>query len=214
MKKSEEKNPQENPKDQPSQSDDNFIDIPLDFFQADTPKYGQIVILEEEIKQKTAMDFIFRCLDVVAQLEDGKPLVIGINSPGGCYRSSMMIVDFIKSLKCETVAYNMSMACSGAALVLLSCNKRYAFPNSRTMLHEVHVLETGGDVQALTEHTKEMSRMNADMIKFISKNSKLKTSLLKEKFKKEKDWYMSANEAKKHGVVSAVSADFIKYVKY
>jgi len=196
-----------------TQEQPNPIELPPELLQEienyaveEMAPVAPVVLLNGEITKDSATRFIFDCLDVVVQNPD-KPLVVGINSGGGCYHSSMMIVDFIKSLPVQTVSYNMSIAMSGACLVFMACDKRYAFKHSKFMLHNVYTTGATGTTSEIATELKNMQSINSEMAKFIVKNCKVNKRALNKKFKELKDWTFDAPEAVTIGVATKVNSN-------
>jgi ATP-dependent Clp protease protease subunit len=172
------------------------------------PGYNGMVILTGEITEEMGIGFMSNCMDVLLENPEG-PLLVGVNSPGGCYRTSMMLVDFLRALPVEVIIYNMGMAFSGGCLVFLAGDKRYAFPHSKFMLHNVLITKATGNRNELKEQGEDLRKHDEEMYKFIIKSTKLK----KKEFKKKLDsgdWYFSGAEAVKKGVAHKVNADIMK----
>ena len=146
---------------------------------------------------------------VVAQLlflqmeEQEKDIHLYINSPGGSITSGLAIYDTIQFLKPDVCTYCIGQAASMGA-VLLSAGakgKRYALPNSRVMIHQpwggVQGVAADINIQAKEiQHLKE--RLNGILAKHTSQDVK--------KIEKDtdRDYFMSAEEAKNYGIVDEV----------
>lgn len=141
--------------------------------------------------------------------DDGtkEPITLYIASPGGECDAGWALIDFIEKLKKRGIPIITICAgsCSSMAAVILSAGTkghRYAFPSSRIMIHQAGIELTGGKLDDIANTTKELQYWTDISAKYLSKVTK---KSLKE-VQKELcyDNYMSANEAKKFGLVDKV----------
>jgi len=146
---------------------------------------------------------------VVAQLlflEADNPdadITIYINSPGGLVSSCLAIYDAINYIKPDVSTVCIGQAASAAAFILTAGTKgkRYALINSRIMLHQVSA-GTEGQIEDIKIHVKEFERSNEVMLKEISKITG--HSMKKIKNDLDRDYFMSAKEAKSYGIIDEV----------
>lgn len=138
------------------------------------------------------------------QMEDPKKDIhIYINSPGGVVTGGMAIYDTINFLQCDVVTYCIGQAAS-MATVLLSAGtkgKRFALPNSRVMIHQPSG-GAGGQTANIAIAAKEILRWRQTLNSVIAKHTG-KTPAQVEK-DSDRDYYMSAEEAKAYGLVDHV----------
>ncbi len=138
------------------------------------------------------------------QMEDPKKDIhLYINSPGGVVTGGMAIYDTINFLQCDVVTYCIGMAAS-MATVLLSAGtkgKRFALPNSRVMIHQPSG-GAGGQAADIAIAAKEILRWRRTLNEVIAKHTG-KTVQQVEK-DSDRDYYMSAQEAKDYGIVDHV----------
>lgn len=148
---------------------------------------------------------------VIAQLlflqmeEVGKDISVYINTPGGSVTSGLAIYDTMQFVKCDVAAYCVGQATSMGALLLASGTKgkRYALPNSRIMIHQ-----PWGGVQGaasdISIQAKEILRLRDALENVLAKH----TGQPIEKIKKDsdRDYFMSAEEAKSYGLIDEVIA--------
>src|SRR6201995_2245988 len=138
------------------------------------------------------------------QMEDGKKDInIYINSPGGSVTAGLAIYDTMQFLTCDVNTYCIGMAASMAAVLLCTGTKgkRFALPNSDIMIHQVHGGAQGqaSDVERQVDY---MFKLKKRLIKIISQH----TGKPEEKVRldSDRDYYMSAAEAKAYGLVDEV----------
>lgn len=146
---------------------------------------------------------------VVAQLlhlesEDAeKDIKLYINSPGGSVTAGLAMYDTMNYVKPDVSTICIGMAASMGAFLLSSGakGKRYALPNAEVMMHQVLGGAQGqaSDIEITARHILKLKdRLN----KIIAKNSG--QSLSKVEKDTDRDYWMSAKEAKEYGVIDKV----------
>ncbi len=138
------------------------------------------------------------------QMEDPKKDIhIYINSPGGSVTAGMAIYDTINFLHCDVVTYCVGMAASMGTVLLAAGTegKRYALPNSRVMIHQPTGGATG-QTSDISIAAKEILRWRQTLNEILAKHTKKDV----EKINKDsdRDYYMTAAEAKDYGIVDRV----------
>ncbi len=138
------------------------------------------------------------------QSEDAdKDISLYINSPGGSVTAGMAIYDTIQFLKCEVATYCVGQAASMGAVLLTAGakHKRFSLPNARIMIHQpwggVQGQASDISIQA-KEILKTRDRLNEILafhtgrpLEVIARDS-------------DRDFFMSAEEAREYGLVDAV----------
>lgn len=162
----------------------------------------RIIFLGTEIDDTTANTIIAQLLFLDASDPD-KDIYIYINSPGGSVSSTIAIYDTIQYIKSNVSTICVGMAASGAALILCSGTKgkRFALPNSRIMVHQP-LGGAQGQVTDIEIQTKELKRIKDNINKIFT----LHTRQPLEKIEKDtdRDFYMTAQEAKEYGIIDEV----------
>lgn len=146
---------------------------------------------------------------VVAQLlfleadNSSEDIIIYINSPGGYVSASTAIFDTMNYIKPDISTICIGHAASAAAFILASGTKgkRYALKNSRIMLHQVSG-GTDGHIEDMKIAVKEAEFLNEQMIGELSRITKKPLKRVKQDL--GRDYYMSAEEAKKYGIIDGV----------
>ncbi len=138
------------------------------------------------------------------QMEDvNKEISIYINSPGGSVTAGLAIYDTIQFVKPDVATYCVGQATSMGALLLCAGakGKRFALPNSRIMIHQ-----PWGGIQGAAEdisrHAKEILKLRERINGIFSLHTK--QSLEKIQKDCDRDFFMSAEEAKEYGLVDEV----------
>ena len=162
----------------------------------------RIIFIGSEVSDNLANIVCAQLLFLEADDPD-KDIYMYINSPGGSITAGMAILDtmeYVKSAVCTTC---LGLAASMAAVLLASGEKgkRASLPNSRIMIHQPF----GGGKGHATDieiMAKEIIRSRDKLVDIIAeKCSRTRTQVLKDI---DRDNYMSADEAKKYGIIDAV----------
>ena len=140
------------------------------------------------------------------QMEDAnKDINMYINSPGGSVTSGLAIYDTMQFVKCDVATYCVGQAASLGALLLCAGTKgkRSTLPNSRIMIHQ-----PWGGVQGAAE---DISRQAKEILKLRDKINDIiahHTGQPLDKIQRDtdRDYFMSATEAKEYGLIDEVIA--------
>src|SRR5713226_5969968 len=138
------------------------------------------------------------------QMEDGKKdISVYINSPGGVVTAGLAIYDTMQFLTCDVTTYCLGMAASMGAVLLGAGTKgkRFALPNSDIMIHQVSGGAQGqaSDVERTVEY---MFKLKKRLIRILSQHTGKPEEQVK--LDSDRDYYMSAAEAKAYGLVDEV----------
>lgn len=138
------------------------------------------------------------------QMEDvHKEISVYIHSPGGSVTAGLAIYDTMQFVKPDVATYCVGQAASMGALLLAAGTKgkRFTLPNSRVMIHQ-----PWGGVQGAAEdisrHAKEILNLRERLNKILA----FHTGQALEKIEKDtdRDYFMSAEEAKNYGLIDEV----------
>ena len=147
------------------------------------------------------------------QMEDQeKDVSIYINTPGGSVTSGLAIYDTMQFIKPDVNTYCVGQASSMGALLLAAgtAGKRFALPHSRIMIHQ----PWGGVEGAASDisiQAQEILRLRARLEEILAKHTK--QPLEKIKKDSDRDYFMSAEEAKVYGIVDEVVENITKKKK-
>ena len=138
------------------------------------------------------------------QMEDAKKdMHIYINSPGGSVTAGLAIYDTMQFVTCDVNTYCMGMAASMGAVLLCAGTKgkRYALPNSDILIHQVSGGAQGqaSDVERQVEFMFKLKRRLESII--AHHTGKPVEQVHNDA---DRDYYMSAAEAKDYGLVDEV----------
>ena len=140
-------------------------------------------------------------------IEQREPIKLLIDSPGGLLVESMSLANVIKMSKTPVWTFNIAVAYSGAALLLMSGHKRYALPNSTAMIHTGDC-ELGGTYEQVEAQSKKYQKIVADMGTFILENTSIDQKLYRKN--KAKDWYMDCKEQLDYGLVDEIVSNLFE----
>lgn len=138
--------------------------------------------------------------------EPDKDIALYINSPGGVMTSLMAIYDTMHFIKPDVATYCMGQAASAAAVLVAAgaAGKRFALPHSRIMLHQPHIGGLEGQATDIEIHAKEIMRVKEEMNEILARHTN--QDLEKIRLDTDRDFWMTAEEAKEYGVVDTVLA--------
>jgi len=147
---------------------------------------------------------------VVAQLihleaeDPDKGISLYINSPGGSVSAGLAIYDTMQYIKPEVATICVGLAASMGAVLLAGGaeGKRSALPHSRVMIHQPWVGGLQGQTTDIEIHAKEMVKTRDTLYNILAKHTgKSLNEIAKDS---DRDYYLSAEEAKKYKLIDNV----------
>ncbi len=136
--------------------------------------------------------------------DHSKDINLYINSPGGMVTAGLAVYDTMQFIKSPITTICMGMAMSFGAVILAAGakGKRFALPQSRIMIHQPLVGGISGQATDIVLEAKEMAKTREILEQIMSKH----TGQPLEKLSKdmERNYYMSAEEAKAYGIIDEV----------
>jgi ATP-dependent Clp protease protease subunit len=146
---------------------------------------------------------------IVAQLlfldseDPGKDIFLYINSPGGSVTDALAIYDTMNYIRSDVQTISIGMAASAAAFLLSAGakGKRFALPHSKIMIHQPSS-GTRGRVSDMEIDLEESIRLKKLLEEIMASNTGQKISKIHSDM--ERDYYMTAEEAKTYGIVDSV----------
>jgi ATP-dependent Clp protease protease subunit len=162
----------------------------------------RIVFLGTPVDDQIANIIVAQMLFLESEDPD-KDIMLYINSPGGLVTAGMMIYDTMQYVRCDVATICMGQAASMAAWLLAAGTKgkRYSLPNARIMLHQ----PLGGFQGQATDidiHAKEILKTRDRMNELLAKHTGHEINKIKHDT--ERDFFMSAAEAKEYGVIDEI----------
>ncbi len=162
----------------------------------------RIIFMGEQVADHTANLMIAQMLFLESEDPD-KDINLYINSPGGSVTAGLAIYDTMQYIKPDVATICMGQTSSMAALLLAAGakGKRYSLPNARILIHQ----PMGGAQGQATDidiHAREILKIRERLNEILQQH----TGQDMEKIRRdtERDYFMSAEEAKQYGVVDKV----------
>ncbi|MCL4426873.1 ATP-dependent Clp protease proteolytic subunit [Patescibacteria group bacterium] len=162
----------------------------------------RIIFLGGPINDAVANSVIAQMLFLVNQ-DPKKDIKFYINSPGGLVTAGLAIYDTMQYLPCDVSTICVGMAASMAAVLLASGTKgkRFVLPNSEVLLHQVMGGAEGQAVE-IEISARHIMKLRDRLNQIIAKHTGQK--LPKVEKDTDRDFYLSAEEAKTYGVVDQI----------
>ncbi len=154
--------------------------------------------IDDNVANLTIAQLLF-----LASEDPKKDIMLYINSPGGSVTSALAMLDTMSYIKPDVATICVGMAASAAA-ILLACGakgKRFVLPNSEVMIHQPWGGAQGQatDIEITAKHIlATRDRLN----KILSRATGQPLSKIESDV--ERDYFMSAEEAKKYGIVDDI----------
>ncbi|MEC8895872.1 MAG: ATP-dependent Clp protease proteolytic subunit [Planctomycetota bacterium] len=128
---------------------------------------------------------------------------IYINSPGGSVTAGMAIYDTMQFVPCNIATYCLGQASSMGAVLLAAgtAGKRHALPNSRVMIHQPWG-GTMGTASDILIQSDELKRYKKSLNEILAKHTGKKLKTVEKDT--DRDFFMTAEQAKKYGLVDEV----------
>jgi ATP-dependent Clp protease protease subunit len=162
----------------------------------------RIIFLGDPINDRVASLVIAQLLFLESEDPD-KDIRLYINSPGGVVTAGLGIYDTMQYVRCQVATYCLGQAASMGAFLLAggAKGKRFALPNARIMIHQPHG-GASGQATDIEIQAREIIRLREMLNAIMSKHcGRSVDEILKDT---DRDNFMSADEAKKYGLVDEV----------
>jgi ATP-dependent Clp protease protease subunit len=162
----------------------------------------RIVFLGTPVNDDVANAIIAQML-FLAHEDPDQDIKLYINSPGGVIYSGLAIYDTMQMIKPDVQTYSMGFSASMGAVLLAggTAGKRYALPNARILIHQ----GSGGFSGAIPDievAARETLTLSAKCISILAAHSG--QTFEKVKRDADRDFYMTAQEAKDYGIIDEV----------
>ena len=159
------------------------------------------ILLSGEVN-KALGERVIRQLLLLEEAGDD-PIRVFIDSPGGDADAGFAIFDMLRFVKPEVYTIGMGLVASAGALILLASprERRIGLPNSHYLIHQP-LSGIRGVATEIEIHARELEKLRQKINKLIADE----TGQVLEKVEKDtdRDFWMSAEEAKEYGLLSSV----------
>ncbi len=162
----------------------------------------RIIFLSGPIDDSSANIIIAQLLFLESE-DPKKDIRLYIHSPGGHVTAAMAIYDTMNHIKPDVSTICVGIAASAAAVLLASGTKgkRFALPNAEVMIHQV-MGGAEGQASDIAITAKHILKTKENLNKILAKNTGKSVEQVEKD--SDRDYYMSAEEAKKYGLVDEV----------
>ncbi|HBG65066.1 MAG TPA: ATP-dependent Clp protease proteolytic subunit [Treponema sp.] len=162
----------------------------------------RIIFVDGKIVDETA-DLVVAQILYLESENPEKDINMYINSPGGSVTAGLAIYDTMQYVKCDIQTICMGQAASMGAILLAggTIGKRYALPSSRVMIHQPWGGAEGQESDIAIQ-AKEIIRLKKLSIRYFSQQTGKPESEVAADM--ERDFYMSAEEAKAYGIIDHI----------
>ncbi|MBA3733337.1 ATP-dependent Clp protease proteolytic subunit [Patescibacteria group bacterium] len=162
-----------------------------------------IIFLDGPIDDHVANLIIAQMLFLESE-DPKKDISFYINSPGGSVTAGLAVIDTMNHIKNEISTLAVGLAASMGAHILASGTKgkRFALPNAEVMIHQPWGGGIEGKVSDIEISAKQMLKSKESLGKMFAKNTGQPFSKVDKDM--DRDFFMSAEEAKKYGIIDKV----------
>lgn len=162
----------------------------------------RIIFLGDRVDEHTASIVVAQMLFLEAE-DPKKDIMFYINSPGGSVYDGLAIYDTMMHLKCDVATVGIGMQASMGAFLLSSGTKgkRSILPHATVMIHQPSS-GAQGKITDIEIDLKEGLRLKKLLNEILAKNTGKKVEVIEKD--SDRDYWMSAEEAKKYGLVDNI----------
>jgi len=159
------------------------------------------ILLSGEINKQLAERVVRQLIILEDQGED--PIRVFIDSPGGDADAGYAIFDMMRFVKPEVITIGMGLVASAGAIILLAApkDKRLGLPNSHYLIHQP-LSGMRGVATEIEIHARELDKLGRKINKLIADETG--QDLKKVEKDTDRDYWMSADEAKEYGLISRI----------
>jgi ATP-dependent Clp protease, protease subunit len=166
----------------------------------------RIIFLGQEVTDSLANRIVAFLLYLDSE-DNNKPIYLYINSPGGSVTAGMAIYDTMQYIKSEVITICVGLAASMGAFLLASGSpgKRLALPHARIMIHQPMGGTGRRQATDIEIEAREIIRIKHQLNALMANHTKQTV----EKIEKDtdRDYFMSAEEARVYGLIDKVIED-------
>ncbi|MEM6447987.1 MAG: ATP-dependent Clp protease proteolytic subunit [Cyanobacteria bacterium J06642_2] len=166
----------------------------------------RIIFIGEPIDDNVANNVVAVML-YLNSTDPGKDILMYINSPGGSVSAGLAIYDTMQHVKSDIATVCVGLAASMGAFLLAAGTpgKRVALPHSRIMIHQPSGGGMRGQATDIAIQAKEVLRVKNNLNAILAQHTNQPLERVERDV--ERDYYMSAAEAKDYGIVDRVIDD-------
>ena len=168
---------------------------------------GRRLYLNSEVDEQCIGDLAYHILrfnrmDKGLPVEERKPIILYINSPGGSVSDGFGLIDVIITSKTPVYTVNQGMCMSMGFLIAIAGHKRFAMPHSEYLMHEGYTGVIDNMSKAKDRIDFEAGELEVAIRKFVLEHTKITEELYEMKYRCE--FYFLPEMAKELGVADAI----------
>lgn len=162
----------------------------------------RIIFLGGPIDDNVANIIIAQLLFLESE-DPKKDITLYINSPGGSVTATLAIIDTMNYVKADVSTICVGLAASGGALILSAGKKgkRFSLPNAEVMIHQP-IGGTEGQASDIAITAKQILKIKEKLNNILAENTGQPLTQIEKD--SDRDYYMSAEEAKKYGLIDKI----------
>jgi ATP-dependent Clp protease protease subunit len=163
---------------------------------------NRVIFLQGEIYDGNANELVMKLLYLQSE-NRRKDIHFYINSPGGSVTSTLAIYDTMQMISCPVATYCVGLAASGGAVLLAGGekDKRFSLQHAKVMIHQPHG-GVGGQVSDIEIQANEILRTRMALNEILASHSGKSVEEIAKAC--DRDYYMTAEEAKAFGIVDDI----------
>ena len=163
---------------------------------------NRIIFLQGAIYDENANELVMKLLYLQSE-NRRKDIHFYINSPGGSVSATLAIYDTMQILSCPVATYCVGLAASGGAVLLAggAKDKRLALPHAKVMIHQPYG-HVGGQVSDIEIQADQILKTRDVLNQILAEHTKKPIEQIAKDT--DRDFYMTAEEAKEYGVVDDI----------
>jgi ATP-dependent Clp protease protease subunit len=163
---------------------------------------NRVIFLQGEIYDGNANELVMKLLYLQSE-NRRKDIHFYINSPGGSVTATLAIYDTMQMISCPVATYCVGLAASGGAVLLAGGepSKRFALQHAKVMIHQPHG-GVGGQVSDIEIQANEILRTRTALNEIMAEHTSKSVDQIAAAC--NRDYYMSALEAKEFGIVDDI----------
>jgi ATP-dependent Clp protease, protease subunit len=165
----------------------------------------RIIFMTEEVDDAIANAIVAYLLYLDSD-DQTKPIYLYINSPGGSVTAGMAMYDTMQYIKSEVITICVGLAASMGSFLLAAGTKgkRMALPHSRIMIHQPSG-GTRGQATDIEIEAREILRIRRQLNEIYAERTGQPLSKIEKDM--DRDFFLSAQEAKEYGLIDRVIED-------
>ena len=165
---------------------------------------NRIIFLDGVIHDGSANLIVMKLLYLQSENRH-QDIHLNVNSPGGSVTATMAIYDTMQYIDCSVATYCVGLAASGGAILVAggSKGKRHALPHAKMMIHQPFG-EVGGQVSDIEIQAQEILKTREQLNEVLAQHTGQPLDRIAKDT--DRDFYMSAEEAREYGLVDEVLA--------